>query len=175
MKVKILNYFGNYFLLFLCIKLIAKGGNPIMDNYKPGGGNKPQPYIPAGHGEKSGEYTNKSYATKQSSVKHCLIRSIKMRCNFYNSKPVEKVDAYFAWHKHASIPSNGKPNSVIKKIENGYVVSERYYNNKGEAYLDIDYTCHGDLKTHPEVPHIHKWYKDETWYLRRSKKWGSFQ
>ena len=27
---------------------------------KPGGGNKPQPYIPSGYGDESGEYTNKT-------------------------------------------------------------------------------------------------------------------
>lgn len=27
---------------------------------KPGGGNKPEPYIPAGNGEHSGEYTDKA-------------------------------------------------------------------------------------------------------------------
>lgn len=44
--------------------------------YKPGGGNKPQPYIPAGNGEKSGEYTDKSVTSSKSRVTHCLIRNI---------------------------------------------------------------------------------------------------
>lgn len=72
------------------------------------------------------------------------------------------------------IPSNGRPNSVSKKIIGGYVVSERYYNNKGEAYLDIDYTCHGNPKAHPYVPHIHRWTKDESGILKRGK-WEVFQ
>ena len=38
---------------------------------------------------------------------------------------------------------------------NGQVVTERYYNDKGEAYLDIDYTDHNRPKGHPFVPHIH--------------------
>ena len=149
----------------------------MSDNYKPGGGNKPQPYIPAGNGEKSGEYTDKPVASKSkpNGVKHCFIKNIRQKCNFKHSKLVEKVDNYFAWLNHDSIPSTCKPNTVIKKIVGGYVVSERYYNSKGEAYLDIDYTCHGNPKTHPEVPHIHRWYKDEKGCLQRSKKWESFE
>ena len=36
------------------------GGAIMQDNFKPGGGSKPQPYIPAGNGERSGEYTSNS-------------------------------------------------------------------------------------------------------------------
>ena len=147
----------------------------MNNNYKPGGGNKPQPYIPAGNGEKSGEYTNKPVTSKPNGVKHCFIRNIKRKCNFRNSKLVKGVKEYFAYRNHESIPSCGKPNSVVKKIVNGYVVSERYYNDIGEAYLDIDYTCHGNPKTHPEVPHIHTWYKDENGCLKRNEKWESFE
>ena len=147
----------------------------MFDNYKPGGGNKPQPYIPAGNGEKSGEYTDKPIVSKHNGVKHCLIKNIKRKCNFKNSKLVKDVNEYFAHRNHDSIPSCGKPNSVVKKIVNGYVVSERYYNDIGEAYLDIDYTCHGNPKTHPEVPHIHRWYKDENGCLKRNEKWESFE
>ena len=148
-----------------------------MDNYKPGGGNKPQPYIPAGNGEKSGEYTDKPVTSKQKgrNIRHCFIKNIKMRCIFYHSKLVGKVEYYTAHRNHVSTSSRWKPNSVIKIIVNGYVVTERYYNSKGEAYLDIDYTCHGNPKTHPEVPHIHTWYKDENGCLHRNKKWESFQ
>ena len=42
------------------------------------------------------------------------------------------------------------------------MVSERYYNDNGEAYLDIDYTCHGRPNVHPDVPHIHRWIKVKT-------------
>ena len=97
-----------------------------------------------------------------------------MKCNFRGSKLVGKVELYFAYRNHESVPSRGKPNSVVKRIVNGYVVSERYYNEKGEAYLDIDYTCHGNPKTHPEVPHIHRWHKDDNGHLIRSRKWESF-
>ena len=41
----------------------------MSDSYKPGGGNKPQPYIPAGNGEKSGEYTDKPVSSKKPGIK----------------------------------------------------------------------------------------------------------
>lgn len=43
-----------------------------------------------------------------------------------------------------------------KKNINGNLNSERYYDDDGKAYLDIDYTNHGNPKTHPKVPHEHK-------------------
>ena len=64
--------------------------------------------------------------------------------------------------------------SLHPSCEGGYVVSERYYNNKGEAYLEIHYTCHGNPKTHPVVPHIHRWSKDENGVLKPGK-WEDFQ
>ena len=144
--------------------------NPL----KPGGGNKPQPYIPAGNGEESGEYTNKSVPNKRLGIRHCFIRNVWRRCNFMHSKLVGKVVDYSHRFEGTNVPSTFRPKSVIKKIVNGYVVSERYYNSKGEAYLDIDYTCHGRPNTHPEVPHIHRWTKDENGRLRRNT-WESFQ
>ena len=146
-----------------------------MDNYKPGGGNKLQPYIPAGNGEKSGEYTNKNdYDSHYKGVKNCFIKNKRCRYNFYNSKLVRKVTNTIISTQGVSIPIKHIPNSVSKKIINGYVVTERYYNEKGEAYLDIDYTCHGDSKNHPYVPHIHRWTKDENGELKRGP-WEKFQ
>ena len=142
---------------------------------KPGGGKKLQPYIPAGNGDKSGEYTDKPANHKKTTITHCKIRNIPKKCNFKNSQLVKEVSSFYVYKEHISIPSNGKPNSVAKKIVDGYVVSERYYNSNGEAYLDIDYTCHGNPKTHPEVPHIHRWRKDEKGRLVRSEKWESFE
>ena len=52
--------------------------------------------------------------------------------------------------------------------------TEEFYNNKGEAYLDIHYTCHGNSKNHPVVPHIHRWSKDENGVLTPGK-WEDFQ
>ena len=56
-----------------------------------------------------------------------------------------------------SVPETSTPNSVKIKIDkNGQKKSERYYNKDGKAYLDIDYTDHGNMKSHPIVPHQHK-------------------
>ena len=149
---------------------------------KPGGGNKPQPYVPAGNGDESGEYTTKEGGagtalkkpspkpTPKKRVTHCLIRNVEMAYNFRKSKLVGKVAIVHRWGSGSSVPMEFKRNSVIKKIVDGYVVSERYYNNEGKAYLDIDYTCHGNPKTHPNVPHIHRWVKDESGILRRGKQ-----
>ena len=147
----------------------------MSDNYKPGGGNKPQPYIPAGNGERSGEYTDKPVSKKpKQSVRHCFIKNVLKKYNFKGSKLVGTVNHYYHYNQGQSVPSKFKPNSVIKKIVGGYVVSERYYNNNGEEYLDIHYTCHGNPKTHPVVPHIHRWSKDENGVLKPGK-WEDFQ
>ncbi|MCQ2087033.1 MAG: hypothetical protein MJZ37_03050 [Bacilli bacterium] len=150
----------------------------MSNSYKPGGGNKPQPYIPAGNGDKSGEYTNKS--TNQTSINqkrgvmNCNIRNKRFSYNFCHSSLVQKVTDTFISDQGVSIPKIGKPNSVSKKIIDGYVVTERYYNSKGEVYLDIDYTCHGNPKRHPIVPHIHRWNKNEAGILERGG-WEVFQ
>lgn len=147
----------------------------MSENYKPGGGNKPQPYIPAGNGDKSGEYTDKPISQVQTNnVKHCFITNVKQKCNFKGSKLVKEVNDWWAYSGTKSVPTIFKSNAVIKKIVNGFVVSERYYNNKGEAYLDIDYTCHGNPYTHPVVPHIHIWTKDESGKLHRGQ-WEDFR
>ena len=54
------------------------------------------------------------------------------------------------------VPNTYKPNSVVQKRDGGRVITERYYNERGEPYLDIDYTDHGNPKTHPIVPHEHE-------------------
>ena len=59
-----------------------------------------------------------------------------------------------SWGNH--IPTVYKRNCVIKTVINGEITKERYYNEKGIAYLDIHYTNHGNPKTHPKVPHIHR-------------------
>ena len=57
----------------------------------------------------------------------------------------------------------GNKNSVVKSYKDNRLVRERYYDEDGRAYLDIDYTNHGNPKTHPIVPHQHKisWENDE--------------
>ena len=146
------------------------------NNYKPGGGGKLQPYVPAGNGEKSGEYTDKKSESRktQHSYKNCKIVNKRRRCNFFGSDLVKRVDYYYLYKQGRSIPKSFDCNSVIKREINGFIVSERYYNDKGDVYLDIDYTCHGNPKTHPIVPHIHRWVKDQNGKLQRMP-WEEFR
>jgi len=49
-----------------------------------------------------------------------------------------------------------KSNSVKAKLDSSCkTIQERYYDSHGKAYLDIDYTDHGNPKMHPHVPHEH--------------------
>ncbi|HBB05820.1 MAG TPA: hypothetical protein DCZ41_04485 [Firmicutes bacterium] len=152
----------------------------MANSYKPGGGNKPQPYVPAGCGEKSGEYTDalpsseKKTDNQPTGRKNCFIKNIPFRFNFMNSKLVRSVVVTIVAGQGASIPRNGRPNSVVKKIIGGYVATERYYDNMGRAYLDIDYTCHKNIATHPYVPHVHRWKLDDNGELHR-QSWEKFQ
>lgn len=126
-----------------------------MESYKPGGGNKPQPYIPAGNGEKSGEYVKES--------------SSNINQNEYNkekSNLVKKVDIIEKIAIHMSLSFYRKPNSVVIRYRYGKIVSERYYNEFGEAYLDIDYTNHNKPKTHTN-PHMHRFTKNLDGSLKR--------
>lgn len=77
----------------------------------------------------------------KSGVTYNLAGSSKVR-------KVEKVEIANGVHK---VPKKSTPNSVFQKIINGKIQEERYYNNKGEPYLDIDYTDHGrpDIHTNP--------------------------
>ena len=129
-----------------------------MNSNKIGGGNKPQPYIPAGNGDKSGEYTNKSSSNNIDKY-NCNIKNEYGKHNFLNSKLVKTVTEHFTQQEHVAVPTKNKPNSVIKKVVTGYVVSERFFDSEGSVYLDIDYTCHGNPIRHPIVPHIHRWTK----------------
>ena len=56
-----------------------------------------------------------------------------------------------------SLPINGVPNSVSIIKKNGKIHQERYYDENGNPYLDIDYSDHGNPKQHPKVPHEHTW------------------
>lgn len=145
----------------------------MSNTYKQGGGNRPQPYIPSGNGDKSGEYTYKGSIKNSNEISYNT-RNKKGCFNFYKSSKVETVTQLFIAEKGESIPTNFIPNSVAKKVINDCVVTERYYNDKGEAYLDIDYSCHGNPKRHPSVPHIHMWFKDENGILIRGE-WEDFQ
>ena len=134
-----------------------------MNYFKPGGGNKPQPYIPAGHGDKSGEYTNKPITNRQGLY------------NIAGSSLVKQVDNIYSHEGKQDIPILHKPNTVLKILVNNTVVSERFYGKDGIVYLDIDYTNHGNPATHPVVPHIHIWtYNKEKRKIERSK-WRNFR
>lgn len=71
--------------------------------------------------------------------------------------------------KHISIPTKGIPNSVTIIRKNGKIISERYYDSNGNPELDIDYTNHGNSKTHPEVPHEHVWIRNPDGTYKRDK------
>lgn len=76
--------------------------------------------------------------------------------NREDSKDVGIVNEINKVSNH-KVDIKGTPNSVTQNYsEKGELISERYYNEKGEPYLDIDYTNHGNSKMHPIVPHQHK-------------------
>ena len=78
---------------------------------------------------------------------------------------VNKIDTH-------SVPGTGTPNSVTLNLHNGVLSSERYYDNDGKAYLDIDYSNHGNSKTHPTVPHEHDIWFDDDGNMHRGKDKG---
>jgi len=75
--------------------------------------------------------------------------------NTAGSRDVKVVSSVSTTMAH-SIPETSVPNSVkIKYDKKGNKSSERYYGTDGKAYLDIDYTDHGNKTSHPVVPHQH--------------------
>ncbi|MFB8328961.1 DNRLRE domain-containing protein [Bacillus wiedmannii] len=85
----------------------------------------------------------------------------KPRINVTNNKPPHK---------------GGPKNGITYYFKNKKLEQKRYYDAKGRARKDIDYSNHGNPKAHPVVPHKHywKWKNDKpkrsTWYSLR-KKW----
>lgn len=71
------------------------------------------------------------------------------------SKSVKTVDYTFQVYNVRSMPEHGDANSVVQNYRNGSLSTERYFDEKGTPYLDIDYSNHGNPKTHPIVPHEH--------------------
>ena len=71
---------------------------------------------------------------------------------------------------HVRIPYNGEPNSVFVVRKNGTSFQERYYDENGLPYLDIDYSDHGNPKQHPIVPHMHLWHESSSGERRRDRK-----
>lgn len=83
--------------------------------------------------------------------------------NFAGSTTVGKVEWVNEPLENAhDIPTHSDhPNSVTQNWNGGAVLSERYYDEHGDVHKDIDYTDHGNSKTHPVVPHQHNWGRTE--------------
>ncbi|PEM49507.1 DNRLRE domain-containing protein [Bacillus wiedmannii] len=75
-----------------------------------------------------------------------------------------------------NLPTQGaRKNSITYHIKRGKLYQKRYYDHKGKAWKDIDYTDHDNPKAHPVVPHKHYWnWKKKkphsAWYPLK-KKW----
>lgn len=78
-------------------------------------------------------------------------------------------------NKHIRVPYNGIPNSVLIIRKEGVIHQERYYDEFGLPYLDIDYTDHGNPKQHPIVPHEHHWHPGPDGERIRDKKWRKIE
>lgn len=49
----------------------------------------------------------------------------------------------------------GPRNGIMYQFKNKKMYKQRYYDHKGRALKNIDFTNHGNPKTHPVVPHKH--------------------
>lgn len=67
------------------------------------------------------------------------------------------------------VPITFKPFSVFRRSGQRGLISERYYNSRGEPYLDIDYTNHGNAGRHPTVPHQHSIKYENKTMIRQRK------
>ena len=76
--------------------------------------------------------------------------------NAAGSKSVKEVNSVSTVVNAHKMPEKYSSNSVVANYKDGKLTTERYYNEKGEPYLDIDYTNHGNPKIHKIVPHEHK-------------------
>lgn len=91
--------------------------------------------------------------------------------NTAGSNSVGKVDSVNIVADAHNLSTEGTPNSVTKNYKDGKLDKERYYGDDGKAYLDIDYTDHGNPKTHPKVPHEHDiWFDDDGGFHRGKDK-----
>lgn len=84
-------------------------------------------------------------------------------------RKVDKINKIDTTNNKDKLEIKGEPNSVTKNYKHGRMIQERYYDEKGDVYLDIDYTDHNNPKTHPIVPHQHNWYRDENGKPRRKE------
>ena len=92
--------------------------------------------------------------------------------NTAHSNSVRKVEFVTETHNTHSISPYGVPNSVTRSYKGGRLTSERYYDSEGQAYLDIDYSNHGNARTHPIVPHEHDITFDDSGNMHRGKDFG---
>lgn len=50
----------------------------------------------------------------------------------------------------------GIPNSSVDIVnKNGDIVTRRWFDSNGNQFKDVDFTNHGNPKSHPEWPHEH--------------------
>lgn len=84
-------------------------------------------------------------------------------------RKVDKINKIDTTDNKDKLGIKGEPNSVTKNYKHGRMIQERYYDENGDVYLDIDYTDHNNPKYHPIVPHQHSWYRDEEGKLKRKK------
>ncbi|AOY76023.1 hypothetical protein [Clostridium formicaceticum] len=70
--------------------------------------------------------------------------------NTYDNKPSDNHSTT------TGNPMKGEPNSSVDILDkNGNVVRRRWFGPDGNQIRDLDYTNHGNSKTHPEWPHEH--------------------
>lgn len=75
--------------------------------------------------------------------------------NTAGSSSIRQVNSRNVVKDQHHLSMQGEDNSVTQSYVNGKLEQERYYDSDGKAYLDIDYSDHGNAKTHPTVPHQH--------------------
>lgn len=95
--------------------------------------------------------------------------------NIAGSHSVGRVDNVITVINAHALHEHGIPYTVIRNYRNGKLSSERYYNNNGDAYLDIDYNNHGNSKMHPNVPHEHKIWFDKNGKMHREHNDGGIK
>ena len=94
--------------------------------------------------------------------------------NSSGSKSVKTVSSYTSSNNAHKVPMTSSPDSVHINYKDGDTYSERYFDDKGNAYLDIDYSDHGNPKMHPVVPHEHT-IKIVDGNFTRNKQWRDIQ
>ncbi len=92
--------------------------------------------------------------------------------NEAGSNSVGEVDSVNVTADEHGASKTGTPNSVTRDYNDGRLRYERYYDGDGNAYLDIDYSDHGNPKTHPTVPHEHNIWFDKNGGFHRGRDNG---